>query len=142
MTTERKKALLFMSATFVIGIMIGILLTGMFARRYYHNRDEMRGGKVEMNRGHRGNFVSKIIHVVKADSAQAKQIKPIVEETMSEIDRLQEQGDRNARAAMDSMKVKLTPVLRPEQLEDLEKFISRKKPSGGERGKHERRGRD
>lgn len=138
MTSERKKALLLMSATFIIGIMIGMLITGMMARRYYRDRNGMLGGKIELNHGRRGNFVGKILHVVDADSAQARQIKPIVEATMHEIDRLQEQGDRDARMAMDSMKVKLASVLRAEQLEKLEKFISKKRPSGGEREKRER----
>lgn len=138
MTSERKKALLLMSATFIIGIMIGILITGMFARRYYRDREGIRGGKIELNHSRRGNFVGKILHVVDADSAQAERIKPIVEATVHEIDRLQEQGDRDARAAMDSMKVKLAPVLRPEQLKKLDKFISRKRPMGGDRDKHEK----
>ncbi len=134
MTTERKKALLMMGATFVIGILIGVLSTGFFARNYYHGREGHRSmDKKEMSQGPRINFIGKVYKVVKADSAQAKLMKPILEGTMTKIDSLQEAGDRDARKVMADMKEKLTPILKPEQIEQLEKFTSRKHKQGDER---------
>jgi hypothetical protein len=137
MTTERRKALLMMSATFVAGILIGVLGTGFFARSFYHGHRPT--DRKDMPERSRGNFVEKIFQVVKADSGQAKMMRPILESTMAKIDSLQEAGDRDARAVIANMKEKLTPILKPEQLERLEKFTSRKHKQGEER---KERGRD
>jgi len=137
MTTERRKALLMMGVTFVIGILIGVLGTGFFARNFYHGRGSM--DKREMPPRSRGNFTEKIFQVVKADSAQVKLMRPILQATMAKIDSLQEAGDRDARAVMADMKQKLVPILKPEQIESLEKFTSRKHKQGDER---KNKGRD
>ncbi len=137
MTTERKKALLMMGVTFVIGVLIGVLGTGFFARNFYHGRRPM--DKKEMSGRKRGDFVGKIFRVVDADSLQKKAIRPILEETMTRIDTMQAKGEKAAKAALDSMKVKLDLILRPEQIERLDKFTSRIRGSGGER---QNRGRE
>ncbi len=134
MTTERRKALLMMSVTFVIGMLIGVLGTGFFARNFYHGRRPM--DKREISGKSRGNFAMKIFRVVKADSAQAKLMKPILEETMAKIDSIQNAGDHDARALMDAMKQKLIPILKPEQIERLEKFAARKQKSREERNRY------
>ncbi len=131
MTTERRKALLMMSVTFAIGMLIGVLGTGFFARHFYHGRWSM--DKREISGKPRGNFATKIFQVVKADSAQAKAMKPIIEGTMAKIDSVQGAGERDARALMEGLKQKLVPILKPEQIERLEKFASRKQKSRDER---------
>jgi len=125
--------LLLMAATFVLGLIIGILSTGMFARSFYKPKDGRRDA-ARRDGSHRGNFVQKIYKVVDADSAQARQMKPIILATMAKIDSLQAAGDRDARAAMADMRQQLTPILTAPQVEKLDKFTAHKARKGAEKG--------
>lgn len=120
MTPERRKTILIIAGTLIIGILIGVLGTGMFARMHYRGPG-FRGGK-EMPRGSRQGFAKKLIHIVDADSSQAKAMKPILEETMNKIDAIQSHSREETQKIMDSLDAKLQSVLRPEQLEKLKKF--------------------
>src|SRR5260221_6271508 len=117
MTPERRKALLLMGATFVVGIIIGVLATGMFARQFYHSRDGFRGERKEMREGRRGTLTDKIFKIVKADSSQKKLMKPIINQTISRLDDVEEQSNKDAYAQLDSLKVKLQPILASGQME-------------------------
>src|SRR6266852_3724857 len=139
MTPERKKALFTMSATFVIGIIIGALATGMFARQFYHGRG-LRGEKREMREGRRGTLTDRIFKIVKADSNQRQLMKPIIDQTMARLDDVEEKSNKDAYAELDSLKEKLHPILASEQMERLEKFLSAKRKSHEqeERREHDR----
>jgi len=137
MTSERKKALLLMVATFVIGIAIGALVTGLLARQFYHGRGGKRGEKREMREGRRGTLTDKIFKVVKADADQKKLIKPIIDQTMSYLDEIEDKSNQDAYVQLDSLKVKLRPILAPDQLEKLEKFLTAKRKSHEEEEKRE-----
>src|SRR6478736_8010330 len=117
MTAERKKALFMMGATFVIGIVIGVLATGLFARQFYHGRGGKRGEGKEMREGRRGTLTDKIFKVVKADAKQKELIKPIIDQTMSHLDEIEDKSNQDAYAQLDSLKVKLGPILAPDQME-------------------------
>jgi hypothetical protein len=137
MTSERQKALLIMAVTLVIGIIIGSLATGMFARQFYHGRGGHRTDGREISEGRRGNLVDRIYKTVKADSGQRLLMKPIIDQTMARIDNLQARSRAEARVVLDSLKIKLRPILRTEQVGQLEEFLSFKgKPSQG-KGKHD-----
>jgi len=140
MTPERRRALLTMGATLVIGIIIGALATGMFARQFYHGRGGKRGEGREMRDGRRGTLTDKIFKVVKADSSQQKTMKPILDQTMSRLDEVEEKSNQDAYAELDSLKTKLHPILTAEQAERLEKFLSskRKAHEQEEKSEHER----
>jgi len=140
MTPERKRALLTMAATFVIGILIGALATGLFARQFYHGRGGKRGEGREMREGRRGTLTEKIFKVVKADSSQKKLMKPIIDQTMSRLDEVEEKSNNDAYAQLDSLKTKLRPILAAEQMERLEHFLSAKRKSheSEEKREHER----
>ena|SRR5260221_9569350 len=140
MTAERKRALLTMGATFVVGVVIGALATGLFARQFYHGRGGSRGERKEMREGRRGTLTDKIFKIVKADSNQQKVMKPIIDQTMSRLDDVEEKSNRDAYAELDSLKAKLRPILAAEQMERLEKFLSakRKVHEEEERREHDR----
>ncbi|HCW07878.1 MAG TPA: hypothetical protein DGG95_11010 [Cytophagales bacterium] len=138
MTAERKKAVLVLIATFIIGILIGALATGMFARKYYHGRDGFRMGRNEIKDERRGRLANKIYKVVKADSATIRLMKPIVDETVAHLDQVEEQSHKNAHDQLDSLKIKLRPILNEEQMERLEKFLSFKRPNREERRERDR----
>ena len=136
MTAERRKALLMMGATFVIGIIIGVLATGILARQFYHGRGG-RGDRNEMHDGKRGTLTDKIFKVVKADSNQRKLMKPIIDQTISRLDEVEEESNQYAYAQIDSLKIKLRPLLNPRQAEKLDKFLSAKRKEHEEEEKRE-----
>ena len=80
MTNERKKAVLYLVLTLVFGILIGALIPGFFGR--FHE-----GGRMRDQRG--GGLTHIISRVVKPDSVQATRIKPIIAQTASRIEGLQ-----------------------------------------------------
>ena len=138
MTTEKRRALLMMGATFVIGIVIGVLATGIFARQFYHSRGGHRPEGKDMREGRHGSMTDRIFKTVNADSAQRELMKPIVYQTMTRIDSLEEKSYKEAHVEMDSLKIKLRPILRTEQMEQLEKFLSFKRRPPEDKNKHGR----
>src|SRR5579859_7224394 len=116
MTAERKKALLVVSATFVIGVLIGVLATGFFAREHYRGRDG-KGGRKEIREGRRGTLTDKIFKVVKADSSQKKLMRPIIDQTISRLDEVEDKSNLDAYVALDSLRTKLKPILAADQME-------------------------
>lgn len=137
MTPERRKTILIIAGTLIIGILIGVLGSGIYARKHYGGP----GQRGEMPRGGRRDFAKKLIHVVDADSSQAKAMKPILEETMNKIDGIQSHTREEMQKIIDSLDVKLEPVLRPEQLEKLKKFHAENRKRFRERGEG-RKGRE
>jgi hypothetical protein len=133
MTSERKRAIVVIALTLMVGILIGILATGMFARHHYHSD---RKGFDKEHRGNRSGFAERIYRIVQADSSQKKQMQPIVEQTMASIDTLQQKTDGEVKALLDSMIVNLKPILKEEQLSKLETFSKNKSDRGGHRRKH------
>jgi hypothetical protein len=132
MTSERKKAIAIISATLIVGVLIGVLATGMFARHHYHGRKDF-GNEY---RGMRSRFAEKIYKTTRADSAQIKQMQPIVDQTMTHIDTLQRKTEKEVKALMDSMIIQLKPFLKAEQLTALEKFSTNKGDYSGHRRTH------
>lgn len=120
MTPERKKTVLIIAGTLIIGIVIGALLTGMFARQHYRGERSARGR--DMGKGGRQGFASRLIRLVQADSTQVPLLKPVIEETMTRIDAIQGRSREEVRHVIDSMEVKLQPILRPDQMDRLKKF--------------------
>jgi hypothetical protein len=124
MTPERRKAILFLSLTLVIGILIGSMLPGFFYRMRHnkwkeHGRNSQSHDRSEMRRN---GFERKIYEITRADSSQIKAIKPILDQTSAKIDALQQQSFASMSAVMDSMKMKLRPLLNDEQMKNLEDF--------------------
>lgn len=118
MTPERKKALLMIGATLIIGILIGALGVGLWGKQ------SRRGGKSSANWRQEGKeiFMQRIIKEANADSLQAKQMKPLMMETMARIDSLQAVTDKKVHAVVDSFEEKLKPILREDQLKKLQEF--------------------
>jgi len=128
MTPERKKALWTIVATFVIGIAIGALISGLAARKFYHERGG-RGERKEKKEGRKGTFTEKIFKVVKADESQKKLMKPIIDQTISTLDEIEDKSNLDAYTQLDSLKIKLTPILTAEQREELDHFLTKKRKS-------------
>ena len=128
MTQERRRAFIIVATMFIAGVLVGILATGVWHKYSGSGRRPMgwrEGGKER--------FLQKILSIAEADSLQAKQMRPIMNEAMSRIDYLQQTTDREVRAVVDSLGLKLEPILRPEQLQKLKEFHERGRP---DRNKH------
>ena len=119
MTTERKKALLLMGATLIIGILIGAIGTGLVGR-------ELRRHPAERDKDHfRKTFTERIIKAVEADPAQAEKMKPIILETTQKIDALQKNTQQQVYALVDSSEVKMKSILSEDQMKKLKEFHRR-----------------
>ncbi|MBS1488650.1 MAG: hypothetical protein JST43_13795 [Bacteroidetes bacterium] len=155
MTAERKKAMLIMCITFVVGVITGGLATGFFAREHYHNEwggrsSSERSGRGDSHRRERYSFSERIFWVTDADSSQQLRMKPILDETEKKIDQLQTDSWQRVRVLIDSMTVKLKPMLSAHQQEELMEYVTRhdkrtrgddkdkSKDKGSEKEKHEK----
>lgn len=120
MTHERKRALITILATLVIGILIGALGVGLWSKQSQRSRSSSNWRK-----DGKEVFVKKIFTVVEADSALANQLRPLINETMAQIDSLQKQTDREVSKVVDSLEVKLQPILTEKQMQQLKEFHQR-----------------
>ena len=137
MTNERKKAILTLIATLIIGILLGMLLPGLFHKIKARNYDGRKGGRSGMEHK-REWFTGTIYRIVQPDSAQAKQIEPITRWAAGQIDSIEASSNRGLAAVMDSVKIKLKPIVTNEQLKRLDEFDAKAKGRWHSGGKHER----
>ena len=127
MTSERRKSILILSATLIFGIILGLLVPGLFyklGRHDYGRHGRYRNGPMEHKKDW---FVSTIYRVAKPDSAQAKQIKPITHWAAQEIERIETTANHEMSVVLDSVKTQLKPILTEEQRKRLEEFESNAK---------------
>jgi|SRR5579859_7985504 len=129
MTPEKRKTFLWVGAAIIVGILIGSVTTRMFAR---HFRGHHGGHRREMREGQRIALTDRIFAAVDADSSQRKLMKPIIEKTAARIDHLGGRRD-NRHAALDSLRVKLSLILREDQRKKLGEFFSRKRKSSSKK---------
>ncbi|MBK7650025.1 MAG: hypothetical protein IPJ20_03680 [Flammeovirgaceae bacterium] len=127
MKPERKRALISISITLIIGILIGALTVGLLGRNA-ENRQRANGQKED-----REKFVERILNVAEADAEQAKQIRPYLYETMDKIDSLQKRTDHDVQSVLSTLETKLRPILSEKQMEQLQKFHRRDR---SEKSKH------
>jgi hypothetical protein len=116
MKPERKRALISISITLIIGILIGALTVGLLVR---NAENEQRASR---HKDSREKFVERILSVAEVNAEQAKQIRPYLYETMDKIDSLQKRTDRDVESAINALETKLTPILSKEQMEKLQQF--------------------
>lgn len=123
MTPERKRALFLIIITLVIGILIGALGVGLMGRQ------SRRGGNTSANWRQAGKeiFMQRIMKEAKADSSQAKQMRPLMLETMARIDSIQLETDHKVQAVIAEFEENLKPILREDQLQRLREFHRRGK---------------
>jgi hypothetical protein len=138
MTADRKKAVLFLSLTLILGILIGSMLPGAIGRMRYRSGTHERSSN-RMDQGRHNRFTGMIIRVVKPDSDQIKLIRPITEATAARVQELEKISNEKMSQLMDSMRLQLQPILNPEQIKRLDDFDKKSKSrwhghrDGGER---------
>lgn len=121
MTPERKRALLTITITLIIGILIGALGVGLWGKQ------TRRGGRPSASERQDGKeaFMQRILKEANADSLQAKQMRPLMIETMARIDSLQMETDKKVRSVINSFEEDIKPILREDQLKKLQEFHRR-----------------
>jgi hypothetical protein len=119
MTTERRRAIITISITLIIGILAGALGSGLWGRNHYRHKGD-RG-----NNEKRMDFESKILKIVDADEVQKKVLKPIINMTTTRIDSLQSKTDREVRIVMDSLDMQFKSVLKEEQYAKFKEFSNK-----------------
>ena len=111
--TLKSRTILIMLAILFAGILIGA-----FGVIFWHKQIR-RPSSGEWKKYGKSAVVKKILTVVEADSAQAKQIRPLLMETFSVVDSLQKETDIRVKILFDSFEVKVKPILSEQQLERL-----------------------
>jgi len=135
MTNERKKAILTLAVTLIVGILLGMLLPGLFHKMNGRGYEKRGGGRPGMD--HKKEwFTGTIYRIVQPDSAQAKQIKPIAKWAASKIDSIEASSNRGLAAILDSVKIKLKPIITEEQFKRLNEFDSKAKGQWHGKGRH------
>lgn len=132
MTSERKKSILILSMTLVAGILLGLLIPGLFHklgnRPKYGNRD--RGP--EPKNKHEW-FAGTLNRIIQPDSAQSKKIKPILQWAASEIDSAESTANKQMSTILDSVKIQIRPILTEEQLMRFNNFDANAKKTWNRR---------
>ena len=121
MTSERRKSILILCGTLLVGILIGLLVPGFF-HKYQGGRQHGRGGREMSNESKKEWFAGTIYRIVKPDSVQAEQIKPITEWASQQIESIEVSSNSQMSAVLDSVKVQLKPILTEEQQQRLVEF--------------------
>ena len=127
MTTDKKKAIFYLSIALIIGIFIGTLIPAFFGRmrhREWRDRKGTPDSKKEWVSRHE-RFTHMIVKLVQSDSVQAQQIKPFVEAAATKMDELEKGSNARMGSIMDSLKLQLKPILSDEQLKRLNDFTGR-----------------
>lgn len=108
-----------MSATLLVGILIGAIGTGLVGR-------EMRKRPSAHDKENfRKSFTERIIKAVDADPAQAEKMRPLIQETTEKIDSLQKHTQGEVDVVISSFEQKMTSVLNEDQMKKLKEFHHR-----------------
>jgi hypothetical protein len=136
MTSERRKSILILAMTLVVGILIGLLVPGFIHK--WENRGSYDNKEREQNPNRKREFVGLMNRVLQPDSMQAKQMQPILAWAAIEIDSVGSQANQRMGSIFDSLKIQLKPILTAEQQERLDQFDANAKERWGSRGPRNR----
>jgi hypothetical protein len=137
MTGERRKSILILTGTLIIGILLGLLGPAAFYKMKRRGNGPSYGRAENMNRKSDW-FASTLNHVIRPDSTQAKQIKVITDNASAKIDSLESMANSRMSDMLDSVKSQLKPLLNEEQWKRLEEFDAKAKSNwhGGKGKRH------
>ena len=110
------KAWLAVLGTLVIGIIIGLLLSGTLNQRRMHEMERMRSP---------GGFVAEMERLIRPTDAQREKLRPLLEEQDRRNRAIVDGARSSMRSEMDSLVTRLTPILDGGQLSRLKDFAQR-----------------
>ena len=119
MTKERRKAVLILAGTLIIGILIGMLTSGVSHKMRGRGGMPQRGMSAE----HKSEWFAKtILRIVRPDSNQVAQVRPIAQWAAHRIDSIEAFSNQQLAVILDSVKTQLKPIITDEQLKRLNEF--------------------
>lgn len=133
MTNERKKAILTLTSTLIIGILLGMLVPGLFHKVRSHRGIGDRAIKPQQKREW---FTGTIYKIIQPDSNQAKQIRPVAEWASIKIDSIEASSNQGLANVLDSVKKQIKPMITEEQFVRLEAFDAKAKGHWRGRGRN------
>jgi uncharacterized membrane protein YraQ (UPF0718 family) len=133
MTRERKFTILILIGTLIVGVLIGLLVPGLF-HKYRSGKQSSRAGADRAEISKQEWFSNAIKRVVKPDSVQAKRIKPITDWAAHQVDSIERSSNAQMSELLDSVKVQLKPILNEEQQKRLDEFQGRARGQWGGKG--------
>ena len=135
MNTIRRRSILILIATLIFGIILGLLIPAAINK--IGRRAQERSSHSSGDGSHRRHrFVSTLHQVLKPDSVQSRQIKPVMQWAAARIDSIEMSANTQVEAVFDSISIRLTPVLNEEQRERLEDFHHRVSNHWKRSGRH------
>jgi hypothetical protein len=131
MTPEKRRTFLWVGTALILGVLIGAFSSRIFAHHSFHGHRGHHGKK-----GHDRQSITladRIFKAIDADSSQRKLMRPIIEQAGARINNTGREHRENRHQMLDSLKIKLRPMLREEQAKKLDEFAAK-------RGKSSKRG--
>ena len=121
----KTRSILILSATLVIGIAIGMLISV-----------QIQNAQMKRFRsfGSREGFKKVTFHIIEPTSEQAREIEPVIDDFTRKNDSLRKVYKRDFIALMKEYKDELYPLLTSEQIKRLEDFTHPSKNNRGRRG--------
>ena len=117
MTTDRKKAALYLGVTLIAGMLLGALILGAFGRFRERGRSSHEGKK-----GGLSHFIER---AVKPSAEQSAKIKPLAEKASARIEVLQGGCNAEIKTVLDSLRTQLQPILSKDQLEEFDEYLQK-----------------
>ena len=122
----KTRSILILSATLVIGIAIGMLISV-----------QIQNAQMKKFRsfGSREGFKKLTFHIIEPTSEQTRKIEPVIDEFTRKNDSLRKVYKSDFKTLMKEYKDELYPLLTSEQIKRLEDFTHPSKYNRGRRGK-------
>jgi hypothetical protein len=137
MKTERIRSIGILVATLLVGFILGLLTRGVFSKVAGRRDQEKHADRGEHERQRKGDWlVSTIDRVVDPDKEQLEKIKSITSWASVQLDSIEGSANRRAAGILDSVRVRLRPILNDEQWHKFEKFDRKAKDKWGRHDKH------
>ncbi|MBL7858973.1 MAG: hypothetical protein JNM57_14880 [Cyclobacteriaceae bacterium] len=126
MNNDKKKSIMALSITLIIGVLLGLLIPGAFHKIRQRGERGSRGPHYTLE--HKQKWFASTIHrIIQPDSLQAQQIKPVTDWAAIGIDSIERSANLQMSNLLDSVKVQLNPLLSHEQRKRLEEFDTKAK---------------
>ena len=110
--SPRTKSILLLISTLLLGMVLGAVVNAWLAAERFERIPDLRRP---------GGVVRHLDRVLEPQSdAQRAQIRTVLDATSAEVQTLREAHRRELRAVLDSMKIRLEPILTDEQMSTLQ----------------------
>lgn len=138
MTHERRKSILILTGTLIIGILLGMLVPSLLHKiKGKSTQSDYHSGK------HKGDqksdwFSEAVTRIVKPDSSQSQKVHAITQKAAEQIDSIEIHANFQMSSVLDSVKVQLKPILTEKQWQQLQEFDAKAKSKWHKRGREKR----